>query len=345
MDEILPPLTTVSEREDFSAFAIQELGSLLGTLQGELKYALVQPESQAQTIRQAIEISEKILLITRNIKLFSLHNPVVHSPKDVSQILLDSMDHVEKELLKNGTHLTVLAEAGVSLNANPDVLFTVFSNLALFISNLTHSKNELNVSLKHSQKEIVVEFHLQDVALAEPILSHLGNPFALRDLAPQLSFLSLVYGSSKCAVENLGGTLKVLSSKTGTQYLITFPFDESHSKALSFPQKRKAKRVRTHLLCQAQLTPTLQSEGVISIISTHGAYIKLLKNDETYSPELHANLSLEIALVGHKDIKINQAKIANLSQSTSHWGIGIEFLEVEPKGKIILQELIRCNID
>ncbi len=333
--------------KDSISYGTQELGTLLGALNGELKFGLSQNLSQTQTLQNALQLSEKILLISKSLKLFSLLNGMDHEPKDLSQILLESMDSVEKDLLNSGTHLTVLAEAGISLRSNPEVLFTVFSQVALFSSALASElkSRDLHVSLKHNSTEIEVEFHLNAFCLEDSIATHLENPYALRDLAPHLSFLGLAFASAKAAVESHGGFIEVHASHNGTRFTIIFPCNETNSTAVPYAHKRQAKRVRTHLLCNAKLEVLGNLSGTVSIISTHGAYLKLENPKGLVAPKVHSDITLEIHLPGTNSIQVTRAKIANLHSSTSQVGIGIEFFEVEPKGRLILEEMVRCSIE
>ena len=60
-------------------------------------------------------------------------------------------------------------------------------------------------------------------------------------------------------------------------------------------------------------------------------------------PEANANLSLQIFHYGNQVVEIPKARVANLCRVGNNSGMGVQFIEVSPKAKRVLEALVKSH--
>lgn len=334
------------ELKDLVTLCSQEIGILLGALQGELLFLQKTSLSNAtaKTLSDLRQIGEEIYLLTRDLKVFS-HTTVLDAElSDLSQVLLDSVDSAEKELHKKGVRVTVLAEAGSYCKVDSIAMGTAFANLILFAGYFLPENSELHISLKHSDKDIRVEIDESSSQHLPHFEEQLFHPHALREQHPAISNLCVAPSVAKYAFLNHGGNFVASFTGKNKSYLMTLPYNAAIAPMLSYPKQRKARRVRTHLLGTLLSGYASNEQIVISVISTLGAFLKVPKKEKEKAPELNQEITFTVSLHGGSKIAEVRGRVANMSAAEDYYGLGLEFIEVEDKGKLLIGEIIRHSL-
>ncbi len=338
-------LDSEKELKDLVTLCSEEIGLLLGVMQGELLFLQQSPHQNvgSKTFLDMRNVGENVLLLARNLKIFSNTSVLDSELNDLSHLLLVSIDSVEKELHAKGVRLTVLAEAGSYCKVDSSALQTAFTNLVLFIGHFLPQNSELHISLKHTENEVIIEM-TEDKSLLNPHFEEqLFHPHALREEHPSLNSLCIAPSVAKFAFLNHGGSFELKTDAKVRHYTMRLPYDANVSPKLSYPKQRRVRRIKTHLRCELSGEKKTSEDPVVSIISTLGLFLKLPKN-QTPPPELNQELSFLLKLNEGNKIANVRARVANMHAMDKYYGLGLEFIEVEERGKTLIEEIVRCSL-
>src|SRR5688572_19638864 len=109
------PVTYNAERHlrKFCTVTSHELGTVLGAIVGELDFALT--EGNAPALKRSTEVSlsaaERALTLARNLRYFAVHTRLDVTSVDLSQLLLDTIDMMEKDIERRNIKLSVFVDA------------------------------------------------------------------------------------------------------------------------------------------------------------------------------------------------------------------------------------------
>jgi two-component system cell cycle sensor histidine kinase/response regulator CckA len=133
-----------------------ELATALGTIVGELDYALATQSETAKERSQLVAISaaERALSLARNLRYFSVHTKLNIQAVDLSQILLDSVELIEKELELNQIKITVLAEASTYAQVDPGAIQQVVLNLLAHARKALPKGGKVTLSLRQNNDNV-----------------------------------------------------------------------------------------------------------------------------------------------------------------------------------------------
>ncbi len=337
----------------FSDATSQELATVLAAIVGELDFALTTesvPAKERATF-VAVTAAERALALARNLRYFSVHSRMNVQVVDLSQVLLDTVELVERELEHAKIKITVLAEASSYVQADSGALQQTLLNL------LSHAKDglpkggQITLSLRQSGKQIEIRCADNGPGIPESEMDYLfESPSGVRTpnaegvaLSATISRLGLRV--ARALIETQGGELTVQSREGfGTSVTLHLPFDAKLPKPTPFHEERRYRRIPIQLPANLFLSKgqsTIKCE--LGTLSFGGCYLLLSGPQNEVLPELNDIVSLKIHYFGEEALEIFKARIASVSWAGNRSGIGIEFLELDGRAKKLLEAILKSH--
>lgn len=351
-----PPPTKTAERDAnaeknlrlFSDATAQELSTVLATVVGELEFALTATGPQKErSVGVAINAAERALGLARNLRYFSLHTKLTSQVIDLSQVLLDSVELVEKELELAEIKIAVLAEASTYCRADAGAIQQIILNLLSHARKALPSGGKITLSLRQQQDQIEIKCSDNGPGMNDSELERAFEPHPNSDpnagIVPQASGLGLAV--SKALIEAHGGNI-ALASRVGTGTVVTLhlPYDQRLERPDNFSEERRFRRIHLNLPVQLLLSrgqATINSE--ISTLSIGGCFALISEPGSGPLPELNDSVSLRIKYFGDEYIDVPKGRIASVCWAGNNSGIGIEFLELDSRSKRLLAAIVKSH--
>jgi hypothetical protein len=330
----------------FCKAASHELGNVLGTIVGELDYGLTNTNTlvRYRAMNVALAAAERAISLARNLAYFAIHPKVSLSPIDVSQLLMDTVEMVEKDLKNRHIKFNVLVEASRMLVIDPGALQQVLLNLFRRASETMPQGGKLTVGMRqHGSK---VEITCSDTGVGIPqervaailtpdLQAHADEPFQVQDLELAVA---------KTLVEKQGGTLKITSAPgQGTTFAIHFPFDPVVNGARGFTEHRKFRRVKTNLPVEVSFSNQSPFLSEIQTLSIQGCFVALLEGETAKLPPVDSTGALRIYYYQDQVLDIAKCRIANHTKNGGRAGVGIEFLEIDSRARKLLEAIVKSH--
>ncbi len=330
----------------FCTVTSHELSNVLGALVGELDFALTHnsPTIRQRAMEVALEAAARAQTLALNLRYFAVHTRLDVHTVDLSQLVLDTLDIVEKDLEKTGVKLSVLVDAGTFATADSGAVQQVVLNLLTNAGYAMPSGGKLSITLKQLPKSIELRITDTGEGIAADKIDHIFEPyFFAHDRGPAES-LGLGLAVSKALVEAHGGELNVESTEEeGTTFTMCLPFDPGLPRPNPFAEKRKHRRVNASLPVIVGMEGTRETFRTELITLSIGGCFILLPDGASRLPEANALLSVQIFHYGNQVVDIPKARIVNLCRVGLNSGMGVEFLEVTPKAKKVLEALVKSH--
>ncbi len=332
----------------FSDATSQELATVLAAIVGELDFALSTDSATAKerATMIAITAAERALALARNLRYFSVHSKLSSQVIDLSQVVLDTVELVEKELEHAHVKIGVLAEASSYVEADPGALQQTLLNLLAHAKDGLPKGGQITVSLRQSGKTIEIRCTDNGRGIPESELDYLfeqapsepGQPSQPR---PQRLGLHV----AKALIQAQGGDLTVQSREgLGTSVTLSLPFDPKLPKPTPFHEERRHRRIPLSLPVELFLSKgqtTLHSE--LCTLSYGGCFTLMTGPQAELLPELNDIVSLRIRYFGEESLEISKGRIASVSWAGNRSGIGIEFLELDARAKKLLEAILKSH--
>jgi hypothetical protein len=329
---------------DFCRAAGHELGNALGTIVGELDYGLSSQDAlvRYRAMNVALAASEKALALARNLRYFVLHPRVQNQHMDLSQLLLDTVELVEKDLKTRHIKITVLVEASRFVEIDPGALQTVLFNLFTRSSETMPQGGKLNVTLRQTGKTLEIHCTDNGVGMARERLAELFDPDLLK--GPITGTEPLEFAVSKALVEAMGGEIRVHSSVgEGTTFILAFPFDPDAELPAQHREHRRFRRVQAKLPVEVsfQGKPPFTSE--LQTLSVRGCFIAIPEPHLVRLPEPNSTGSLRIYYYQDQVLDISRCRIASHSKNGETVGLGIEFIDFDARARKLLAAIVKSH--
>jgi hypothetical protein len=325
----------------------QELATVLATVVGELDFALssISPASKERSMMVAVSAAERALSLARNLRYFSVHTKLNVTVVDLSQILLDTVELIEKELELNEIKITVMAEAGSFVQADPGALQQVIINLLANARKALPKGGQITLSLRQQEKMIEIRCNDTGHGISERELDYVFEPNHTAELGDVAALNRLGLAVSKALVESHGGDLTVQSRVgMGTTVSIHLPFDPKLPKPPPFIEERRFRRVPLNLPVELFLNrgqQTLRTE--LKTLSIGGCFTLLNDPNPSMLPELNDIVSIRIHYFGDEVFEVPKGRVANVNWAGAQSGIGIEFLELDARAKKLLAAIVKSH--
>lgn len=330
-----------------------ELATVLGTLVGELDYALSTTNSAAKerSTLTAVAAAERALSLARNLRYFSVHTQLNTEIHDVSQIVLDSVELVEKELELFKIKITVLAEAATYGLVDAGAIQQIVLNLLASARRTMPKGGTITLSLRRTENQIELKCADTGHGIPEREIETMFEPYAGKktDGATPLEGLFQVHNLglsvSKALVDAHGGDITVDSKVgMGTAISINIPYDPKLVRISPFPEERRFRRIHLKMPVELFLSrgqTSLRTE--LTTLSIGGCFTRITDSIASPLPEINDSLSIRIHYFGNEVLEIGRCRIASVSWAGVHSGLGIEFMELDGRGRKVLEAIVKSH--
>ncbi len=330
---ILRESATFKSRAPFYQKLGTELSTLLAAIIGELDSALTQEnkESSQKSTQIALKAAETALGLIRNFRYFTTH-PEKESPSekpliDLSQVVLDSVELIEKELEISHIEIKVAAEAMTFASIEHDIYQHVVLNLLSQSKNNIGKEGKIFLSLKKCNSEIILK--CQDNG---------KNPLGNHSSLNAIQSLSLAYCRELTEAYQAKWE-QFHSEEEGNVTLVTLPASKNEPEI--FQDQRRFRRVKVTLPMAFQLSKDktwVKTE--LDTLSFGGCFALMGETKQSF-PEFNETVSLRIHHFGEEVIEIPKARIASVFVSGDKAGMGIEFLELSQHHQKLLEAILK----
>jgi len=326
----------------------QELGTVLATIVGELDYALTTSNStqKERSMMVAVSAAERALSLARNLRYFSVHTRLNVQVVDLSQVLLDTVELVEKELELAQIKIAVLAEASTCAAADSGAIQQVLLNLLAQARRSLPKGGKITLSLRQVGQQIEIRCQDTGPGLSEEELEHLFEPYAgTPEEVAGGRHPGLGLSVSKALVDAHGGDIQVQSRPgTGTTVTIHLPFDPKGAKPAPFAEERRFRRISLTLpvtIFFSRGQSALKTE--LTTLSVGGCFTRISDPNASHLPELNETVSIQIHYFGEEVLEVGRGRIASVCWAGMHSGVGVEFVELSDRAKKLLAAIVKSH--
>jgi anti-sigma regulatory factor (Ser/Thr protein kinase) len=329
----------------FCRAASHELGNVLGTIVGELDYGLTNTNTlvRYRAMNVALAAAERAISLARNLSYFAVHPKLDLRPLDISQLVMDTVEIVEKDLRNRHIKFNVLVEAARMVVVDSGAMQQVLLNLFRRASETMPQGGKLTVSMRQAGSK--VEISCTDTGVGIPIerLDAILNPDMQNPLENVLQMQGLELAVAKTLVERQGGDLRIQSSPgEGTTYTLGFPYDPQANRPQGYTEHRKFRRVKTALPVEVSFDGKSPFMSEIQTLSVKGCSVALLEGGAKL-PAIHSTGALRIYYYQDQVLDIAKCRIANHSNNGGSAGVGIEFLEFDSRARKLLEAIVKSH--
>jgi len=328
-----------------------ELGRALGTILGELDYALATPNAttreRAMTI--ALNATERALTLSRNLRYFSSYTKLDIQTADLSEILLSTVELLEKELELKKIKIAATIETSAFAFVDAGAIQQVVLNLLINADQAMPKGGKLTLSLKKSRKKIEISCSDTGGGIPPQYLDHIFEPYALwkakQATGNPFQTQGLGLSVSKALIEAHGGEIQINSIEgQGTKVIFSIPVDPH----LTEPPpragaKRPLNRVKLRLPAELSLEnrPPLLTE--VTVLSLTGCFVRISDLPQLNYPEVGTSLSLRVFYEFDEVLEIPRARVASVCWAGNLSGIGVEFVELDLKAEKLLSAIVKSH--
>ncbi len=317
-----------------------ELSKVLGALTGELDHALVtsQEKSKLRSIQTALAAAERALHLALNLNYFAMHTRLDVETVEVSQVLIDTVDLLERELEARKIKVNLAIEANCYAKADSCAIQQIFLNLLLNAANSMPNGGKISLNLERTPHSLNIECTDTAGVIPREYLARVFEPYFNWKGRPENHSLALAV--VKALVEAHGGHIEASESgETGTVFKVTIP-SEPLVAPLPYRQKRKSRRVKVSLPCELCLDRQ-NIPGEILVLNLWGCQLRL--SGMPVNIALESEVCLRINYFENEWIEIKRARVANSPKADSIAVTGLEFLDLEQKSRQIIHALVRSH--
>ena len=202
----------------------------------------------------ALSAAERAMNLARNLRYFAVHTRLDVQTADVSQLLLDTVDMLEKDLETHNIKLSVLAEATAYATVDSGAVQQILLNL---ITNAIHAMplgGKLTLSLRQLNATIEICCSDTGVGIAAEHIDKVFEPYFATRQGGISESQGLGLAVAKALVEAHGGEIQVESNpSSGTTFTVLLPAITDSPKPTPFGEKRRFRRVNVTLPVEVTL--------------------------------------------------------------------------------------------
>ncbi|MCB0406346.1 MAG: HAMP domain-containing histidine kinase [Bdellovibrionales bacterium] len=342
-DPTIAPYETERLLRDFAGVTGQQLLLVLSAALGELENAAdtQDPTQVATSLRIARRAAVKAQGLARNLRFYASQTVLSIETVELSQLLLDTIELVEKEFQGSGIQINVYAEAATLIVADASALRQTLLNLLYNAKEAIDGSGRITVTLKRTKTGISIG--LSDTG--RPIEGDLSEVFEPH-FNPQKNADPRVLGLavSKVLVEAMGGEVQYgVAKEGGNNFQIQLP--QIHKPAAPiFRQRRRYRRVRLDLPATLVLDKK-RHPGRLKVLGKGGCLIEVSAEVEIHPDDYSKIVQVEISHFENENIYIPKARIVDSHRADSRRGVGLSFEEVGEKATHIVASLIQGHTE
>lgn len=343
-----PARARAAEDDQLTSFcraASHELGNVLGTIVGELDYGLTNTNTlvRYRAMNVALAAAERAISLARNLSYFAVHPKLEMRPLDLSQLVMDTVEIVEKDLRNHHIKFNVLVEAARTVTVDPGAVQQVLLNLFRRASETMPQGGKLTVGMRQHGNKIELTCTDTGVGIPQERLDAIQLPDVSASGTP-LQVQDLELAVAKTLVERQGGTIQIHSaSGEGTTYTLIFPFDPQANRPQGFTEHRRFRRVKTNLPVEVSFDHQNPFLSEIQTLSTKGCFVAVVDSEGTKLPAIDSTGTLRIHYYQDQVLDIAKCRIANHTRNGTTVGVGIEFIEVDSRARKLLEAIVKSH--
>ncbi len=328
-----------ADDEKLSAFcrtASHELGNVLGTIVGELDYGLAHTNTlvRYRAMNVAHAAAERAISLARNLAYFAVHPQVDPRSTDVSQLLLDTVEMVEKDLRHRNIKLQVLIESARTMILDPGATQQILLNLFRRSSETMPQGGKITLSLRQNGNRMQIASSDTGVGIPPERLS---DPTSIEAQGLELAV-------AKMLVERQGGELQIESHPgDGTKYTLSFPYDPHLNLPNGFVEHRKFRRVKARLPVELSFNGKSPFTSEIRSLSIRGCFVSVGEGALGKLPQIDSTCTLRIYYYQDQVLDIAKCRIANHAPVDGTPGIGIEFVDMAARARKLLEAIVKSH--
>ncbi|MBY0370878.1 PilZ domain-containing protein [bacterium] len=344
--EIEKPRPSFPDDERLNHFckaASHELGNVLGTIVGELDYGLTNTNTlvRYRAMNVALAAAERAISLARNLSFFATHAKLNLQPVDVSQLVLETVEMVEKDLRNRHIKFNVLVDTSRMLALDAGAFQQVLLNLFRRSSETMPQGGKLTLSMRLAASRVELTCSDTGVGIPKERLEAVLFPDTQNDNSLQVESLELAV--AKTLIERQGGELKIQSTPgQGTAYTLSFPYDPQAIRPKPYTEHRRFRRVNTHLPVEVSFAGQSPFISEIQTLSVQGCFVALVE-DTAKLPALDAIGALRIYYYQDQILDIAKCRIANQVRNGKTVGVGIEFIEFDSRARKLLEAIVKSH--
>ncbi len=328
----------------FCRAASHELGNVLGTIVGELDYGLTNTNTlvRYRAMNVALAAAERAISLARNLSYFAVHPKLEMKSLDVSQLVMDTVEIVEKDLRNRHIKFNVLVEASRMIHVDGGALQQVLLNLFRRASETMPQGGKLTISMRQMGGKVEIACTDTGVGIPQERLHAILNP-DIQSGFDASAVQDLELAVAKTLVERQGGEIRIQSNiGEGTTYTLFFPFNPEASRGPGFTEHRRFRRVRTNLPVEVSFEGQSPFMTELETLSVRGCSVALL-DDAAKLPAMDSVGALRIYYYQDQVLDIAKCRIANQVKSQGRTGIGIEFIEFDSRARKLLEAIVKSH--
>lgn len=341
-----PPSPYVNEKNlrYFCEVTANELSKALGALVGELDYGLFNssPAVRERAMHVALNAAQEAMTLTRNLRYFSAENRLESQIVDLSQIVLDTVDLVEKEFELRKVFFKVVAEAASFASIDSNAIQQALLNIFLHAAETMPEGGRLTVTLKNKQP--LAEIRVTDSATSRSFFEA-GPDAASVPGKDESGVAQLGLSVARTLVEAHGGEFSAQSiPNTGNTITLRLPTTTAPTNHAPFSLERRFRRIK--MLLPVELTFSRgqnQLRTDVTVMSEGGCYVRIPEAKLMRLPEINESIALRIFYFGDQTVEIQRARIASVCWAGSLSGIGVDFMDVSDRAQKLLQALVKTQ--
>jgi len=325
------------ELYEFCKAASHELSNSLGTVIGELDYALSaeEPSDVLRTLEVALNAAEKAVILARNVSYFALHPRIQSTNFDIAQTLQETLSVLEKDLKARRVKVSLQNTHPIFVHCDSAAIQQVLFNLVSRACHTMPQGGKITFKLSNDEGTPCVEMTDTGVGLTTqtqfPGSKHM------------LTIQNLELEVSRHLLEAQGATLEINSvSGQGTQYLVKFKKTKSPTSPIRLSEHRRFRRVKASLPVEVSFKGQLPFHSEITTLSVKGCSI-VIPEKEAKLPKVDDTGALRIYYHQDQVLDIKLCRIANLGSQDGGVHLGIEFLEFDSKTPKILDAIVKSH--
>jgi len=323
-----------------------KLCNILGAVVGELDYALhsTNQKVKERSIGVALSAAEKAIGLARNLEYFSLRSQLKFATHDISQILLDTVDVVEKEFESRGIKIVAFAEADTYVRVDHGAMQEVLLNLLYNAANAMSAGGKITLNLRQRDDQVEISCADTGKGIPEHSIKQIFTPYFHIDKAAS-DTQGLGLAVCKALIDAHGGNITVESqSQKGATFKVTLPFDPNLPHPGPYEKKRRYRRIQANLPATLHLSDQISIESELRCLGLGGCFLKFEKSNSVRLPDLNEKVKLAVRYFDKETLDIPEARIAHVCWAGPDSGVGIEFQGLDDKAKRILSAIIQSHI-
>ena len=316
----------------------------MASVLAELENALdaknrLSPEQHLQAAQKA---AERAVFLNRNLRYFSGNGNPERRQTDLSQLVLDAISQIEPELNRRNIQLEVRLEHSLYALVDTVAFEHAILSVLWFGAHQMPEGGKAFLTLHYSSRGIQLAFTENSHSSNASDSSSAHKLCSLDTLvADNMSVLGLHV--ARLITESHSGQFRCLkTSQNFTQVFLEFPAEAKLNKPHLYQEKRRFQRVMVNLNAEAHFKGQPKQRVKILVLSVGGAFIAMSQG-AVERLNTGDTLSLQILTESGSVIQVPMARVANTHPMGENSGVGVEFTEVDPKGKNLLAALVRTH--